>query len=126
MLMNSHNEKYQSDDADRIIISSDDISFSAHTDQLKSHSSVLRDMLTTLPSLKLPSGGEEGGQLPEIALCDQDLEISPNVSLFLDLIYGVDLAPPNYHSSLARFQKVYPLIVKYEAHMAIERLKYFL
>ncbi|KAK4689204.1 hypothetical protein P7C73_g892, partial [Tremellales sp. Uapishka_1] len=79
----SYDKTYQSDDADLLLISSDDVVFKVHSYMLKAASSAFRDTLAIGTTSK-----STDGTLPEMQLSDTSIEKATVVKSFLDIVYG--------------------------------------
>ncbi|WWC92370.1 uncharacterized protein L201_007327 [Kwoniella dendrophila CBS 6074] len=112
-IINEWNKKYQSEEADMTIKSSDNLIFRVHSYRMMAASKVFRDMIQI---------GSKTDQAQEIPLTDQDIETSTVVSLFLDITYAFDMPEPKDCNDFDKDSNLVTFSIKYEAQPAIQYL----
>ncbi|EIW70109.1 hypothetical protein TREMEDRAFT_61871 [Tremella mesenterica DSM 1558] len=114
-------ETYNADDADLVLVSSDEIHFKVHSYYLKAASVVFRAMLDS-PNLDAKKGDRP---LPTIYLTDNDIETAEVLEGALGIIYERPF-PPDPAEYRDELRKIIPLLRKYECDGTIARIRLLL
>ncbi|RXK41971.1 hypothetical protein M231_00692 [Tremella mesenterica] len=111
-------ETYNADDADLVLVSSDEIHFKVHSYHLKSASIVFRAMLDS-PDVNVKKGDQP---LPIIYLTDNDIETAEVLKGALDILYHKPF-PTEIGEYRDELRKIIPFLRKYECDGSIEGIR---
>ncbi|WRT70720.1 uncharacterized protein IL334_007718 [Kwoniella shivajii] len=116
-LMNDHNKRFQLDDSNITLISSDGFHFKVHRHQIESAGTVFKAML------ELDNTVEVSNHVPFL---DEKIEDSFTVSLFLDIIYGNELREPKSTVDFSIYENLLHFMIKYDCTPALQYFRHAL
>ncbi|RXK41972.1 hypothetical protein M231_00693 [Tremella mesenterica] len=111
--------EYDDENADLILVSSDETRFKVHSYYLKAASVIFRNMLQN------PDSMAQSGERPMIHLTDSTIETANILRAALDVLYGKQF-PDDHRKYHARLLKVIRFLQKYECEGSIDKIRLLL